>query len=292
MRADPRPTKSLAIILSAVALAAISARSLAEVPPEAQPAFNKGVLAAQQQEWDIALQSFQDARKAAPTAPEIYYNLGLTESKIPGRELRAIAWLAAYLAADPAARNASAVKSAILGLLVKNEGNNARFIEVARQSAEQVSGGDYDKDIEKEAAIVGILTLYLDQGDEAKGASWASESHLNAGDITLAKKDAARYMSNDAGKMTGASASDWVKELDLAGNSDPADHGLSSSIFVDFSAHVASKTNTNPAVLSVLHMSAMYVSAMGLEKVAVALLAERRLVTEMLTRQFGPGFVP
>lgn len=174
-------TKSLAIILAAAALAAIPAPALAEVPPEAQPAFNKGVLAAQQQEWAIALQSFQDARKIAPTAPEIYYNLGLTESKIPGRELRSIAWLAAYLAAEPAAPNASAIKTAILGLLVKNEGNNNRFIEVARQAAEQVPAGDMGV---KDVALSEIFALYAEKGDEAKAASFASEAHLSEAALT------------------------------------------------------------------------------------------------------------
>jgi len=52
----------------------------------------KGLLAAKEQEWLIAIQSFQEARKSAPDAPLLFYNLGLAESKIPGRELRAIAW--------------------------------------------------------------------------------------------------------------------------------------------------------------------------------------------------------
>ena len=133
-------TRSLAIILTAVALASIPARSLAEVPPEAQPAFNKGVLAAQQQAWDVALQSFQDARKIAPSSPELYYNLGLTESKIPGRELRAIAWLAAYLAGDPAAPNAGAVIREIDSLDIKSQSNLNRLVKDAanRESMAQV----------------------------------------------------------------------------------------------------------------------------------------------------------
>lgn len=196
MKPNLRRTRSLAIILSTVALAAIPARSLAEVPPEAQPAFSKGVLAAQQQEWDIALQSFQDARKIAPTAPEIYYNLGLTESKIPGRELRAIAWLAAYLAADPAAPNAAAVKTAILGQLVKNEGNIDRFIEVTRKAAEQVPEGDMG--VGTEVALSEVFRLYAETGDEAKAASFASEAHLN--EVHLTANSALSSMTEFGGR--------------------------------------------------------------------------------------------
>ena len=61
----------------------------AQLPPDAQAAMQKGILAAKEQEWEIAIQSFQEARKTAPNAPELFYNLGLAESKIPGRELRA-----------------------------------------------------------------------------------------------------------------------------------------------------------------------------------------------------------
>jgi hypothetical protein len=69
----------------------------AELPPDAQEAMKKGIMAAKEQEWEIAIQSFQEARKTAPIAPELFYNLGLAESKMPGRELRAIAWFGAYL---------------------------------------------------------------------------------------------------------------------------------------------------------------------------------------------------
>lgn len=136
----PRRTTWLAIILATIAFVALPAPSRAEVPPEAQPAFDKGVLAAKQQEWDVALQSFKDARKIAPTAPEIYYNLGLTESKIPGRELRAIAWLTAYLAAEPTTPNATAVIREIDSLDIKSQSNLIRLVNDAanRENMAQV----------------------------------------------------------------------------------------------------------------------------------------------------------
>jgi len=58
----------------------------------------------------------------------VFLNLGLAESKIPGRELRAIAWFGAYLAARPGAPNAAAVKEAIAGLQIKAEGDRNRLI--------------------------------------------------------------------------------------------------------------------------------------------------------------------
>lgn len=77
-------------------MVAVAAGTLhAELPPEAQTAMDKGVIAAKQQDYMLAIRYFQDARKTAPDAPEVFYNLGLAESKMPGRELRAMAWFSA-----------------------------------------------------------------------------------------------------------------------------------------------------------------------------------------------------
>jgi len=83
------------------------------LPPDAQEAMKNGIIAAKQQDYLLAARYFQDARKIAPDSPEIFFNLGLAESKIPGRELRAIAWFGAYLASTTNAPNAAAVKDQI-----------------------------------------------------------------------------------------------------------------------------------------------------------------------------------
>src|ERR1700720_475136 len=101
----------IALVLTLAALPGM-AQTTAPTPlsPEAQAAVDKGVLAAKQQDFLLAVRYFQDARKLAPQAPEIYFDLGLAESKIPGRELRSVAWFGAYLAVSPNAANAAAVK--------------------------------------------------------------------------------------------------------------------------------------------------------------------------------------
>jgi hypothetical protein len=271
-------TKSLLTVVSAIALAVVPARSLAEVPPEAQPTFNKGVLAAHQQEWNVAFKSFMDAHKFFRGSPEINYNLGLTESKIPGRELRAIAWLAAYLAADPNAPNASAVKTEILALLIKNEGNNDRFVEVAKQAAEQVP--EEEQANGKEHALSEIYLLYVHEGEEAKAASLAREAHLEGPYLPTSDPNF-DYLAG----ATGASVSDWVNELD-----DGYD-GLNRPEYLDLPEYVASATAPRPAVLAELHTSAMSWAADKLASTAHGLLAKRRRITNMLNQQFGAGFV-
>src|SRR6266699_1493919 len=67
----------------------------APLPAAAQEALNKGIIAAKVPDYLLAIRYFEEARKLAPQAPVIFMNLGLAESKIPGRELRAIAWFGA-----------------------------------------------------------------------------------------------------------------------------------------------------------------------------------------------------
>ena len=111
----------------------------APLPHAAQEALNKGIIAAKVPDYLLAIRFFQDARKLAPAAPVILLNLGIAESKIPGRELRAIAWFGAYLAANPDAPNAAVVKTEIAALDVRNQSNVSRLIKTAQDAAHQIS---------------------------------------------------------------------------------------------------------------------------------------------------------
>ena len=104
----------------------------APLPSAAQEALNKGILAAKVPDYPLAIRFFEEARKLAPQAPVIFMNLGVAESKMPGRELRAIAWFGAYLAAAPDAPNAAAVKEQIAVLEVRNRSNVSRLIKTVQ----------------------------------------------------------------------------------------------------------------------------------------------------------------
>src|ERR1051325_2166828 len=118
---------------------AISSAS-APFPPASQDALNKGIIAAKVPDYLLAIRFFEEARKIDPQAPVIYLNLGLAESRIPGRELRAIAWFGAYLAAYPSAPNAAAVKEQIAVLDVRNQSNVSRLVKSVQDAASQLSG--------------------------------------------------------------------------------------------------------------------------------------------------------
>src|SRR5712671_6628427 len=113
--------------------------ALAPLPPAAQEALNKGILAAKVPDYPLAIRFFEEARKLAPAAPVIFMNLGIAESKIPGRELRAIAWFGAYLAATPDAPNAAVVREQIAVLDVRNQSNVSRFLKTVQDAANQTS---------------------------------------------------------------------------------------------------------------------------------------------------------
>jgi|SRR5580700_2749701 hypothetical protein len=60
----------LSLLLSFSALAQTAAPP--PLPTEAEAAMKKGILAAKEQEWLIAIQSFQEARKTAPESPALF----------------------------------------------------------------------------------------------------------------------------------------------------------------------------------------------------------------------------
>ena len=116
------------------------------VPPAAQAAFERGVIAAEQQHWLVALRYFSEAQKKAPAAAPILFNLGLAHAKA-GQELAAIAWLQAYLAAAPQAPNAAAVRTEILRLDVATEAKIARIVQEAEVAAAVADKGLTDIEV-------------------------------------------------------------------------------------------------------------------------------------------------
>jgi tetratricopeptide (TPR) repeat protein len=171
-------------------LAQTSAPASAPLSPDAQEALKKGIIAAKEQEWEIAIRSFQDARRLAPDAPAIYYNLGLAESKIPGRELRAIAWFGAYLGAATNAPNAAAVNDFIAELQIKSEGNLRRLIKTVQDAASKISNSQYDLVyllVEAGDITAALKTAELG-GEEGATQFMVASTQARTGDIVGAHK--------------------------------------------------------------------------------------------------------
>jgi tetratricopeptide (TPR) repeat protein len=84
--------------------------------PQAQASVDRGLADAGQQNFAAAKDDFLQAWRQAPDDPRIWYYLGLSEAKLPGYELRSIAWFKLYLLRVPDARNAEAIRTQIAGL--------------------------------------------------------------------------------------------------------------------------------------------------------------------------------
>jgi tetratricopeptide (TPR) repeat protein len=170
----------VAVCLSFAQLTAATAQTNAPapLPPAAQEAVNKGMVAAKLPDYPLAIRYFEEARKLAPLAPVIFMNLGIAESKMPGRELRAMAWFGAYLAAFPDAPNAVAVKEQIAMLDVRNQSNISRFIKTAQEAAYHIP------DYARTQRLNDVAKLWTKAGD-LPAAVKAAESH------TIGSKSAA-----------------------------------------------------------------------------------------------------
>ena len=83
----------------------------------------------------------------------------MAESKIPGRELRAIAWFGAYLAANPNAPNAGAVRDEIDVLDVKSQSNNSHLLKALQESAAHIEGWQHDLYLHR------MVRLWAESGD-------------------------------------------------------------------------------------------------------------------------------
>jgi hypothetical protein len=104
-------------------------REAAPLRETAMAPYAQGLDAVKQQDWAGALTSFLAAQAADPEAPAILFNLGLVSEKLPGHDLRAIAWFQAYLLAAPAAADAAAVRTEIAKLEGTFEAGNRAILE-------------------------------------------------------------------------------------------------------------------------------------------------------------------
>jgi hypothetical protein len=131
----------LAVSLPIISLAQTTNEST--LPPKAQAAVKKGLGAAKQAEWTVAIRYFNEARQAAPDSPVPLVNLGLAESQLPGHELRAVCWFEAYLILVPTAVNAPAVRQQISDLETRAEGNADKIIDMLKVLAGEGPSSDY-----------------------------------------------------------------------------------------------------------------------------------------------------
>lgn len=184
-----------------------STEALEPFPATADGHMKRGYAAAKQKDYASAILYFEQARALTPNAPEIYYNLGLAESKIPGRELRAVVWFGAYLDKDPGAANAALVKKQMRALCAKNQSNLSILLNLAEDAAAQIFQTLGNKQGE-ELTYRGDILI---RDKKSNNLQHVARLWAESGDITAALKTAGRfrrteYRRNTLGDIAGAQA--------------------------------------------------------------------------------------
>ncbi len=183
------------------------------LPPDRQKiveeAMTKGYAAAERKDYRSALRNFENALGEAPGDVDIYYNLGLAASNIPGGELRGIVWFGAYLAADPGSPQADAVREKMREL---DQQALARFIGLMTEIAEQTPGQGL-----KDAYLAHITEFWASAGnhplafhaadgiqdgyEKVRAFTKIAGAQARQGDFAAAFATAARILNAD-GKST------------------------------------------------------------------------------------------
>ena len=91
------------------------------ISPAAKGAYIRGLSVAEQENWELAIKYFGEAREEAPAWPDAFYNLAYSCQQAGGRELIAIAWYHAYLAAASGTADTDQVRAWIVELEVRVE---------------------------------------------------------------------------------------------------------------------------------------------------------------------------
>jgi tetratricopeptide (TPR) repeat protein len=165
--------------------------------PEARATFDKGMIAAGQQEWQTAIRYFLKAQESAPDAPEILFNLGLAESKVQGRELRAVVWFRAFLMKAPSVPNADAVRKEIGALEIRAEATIDKLINQTKQLVAQEDANS------RSSHYVALAVAIARAGDisDAKQTALKCAGAFLCTNEALARIAAIEY---NAGDTTGA----------------------------------------------------------------------------------------
>ncbi len=108
--------------------------------PEVEDALKRGFAMAQRERWNLAIRYFSNAQEMAPTDPVVLFNLALANDRAPGRNVIAVAWYRAYLAAAPNAKNAEKVRNRVVDLEIESEAVIQDLLATAEAVAAQLTG--------------------------------------------------------------------------------------------------------------------------------------------------------
>jgi hypothetical protein len=132
------------VISAALLLGWNISAALADLPPDAQSSVDQQLAAIQKQDYVLAWTYFQEACRRADAA-DVYSTLGQAEAKIPGRELRAICWLGAYLAEKPSAPDVAIVRNQMDAMHIRIQDRILALVQFTQQATQEMPEGQ-DRD--------------------------------------------------------------------------------------------------------------------------------------------------
>lgn len=194
----------------------------------------KGFAAAKAKDWESAIASFQEAQSKTSLDPVVLFNLGLAYDMQGGRELLAICWYKAYLAAAPKASNAKAAQERITQLDAQAEKNIRLLIQRAYDAATDLigTGVEYKTTL---SFFIDISQAQMDLGDtvaarqtllkakeiakDVDDESYISQSQVYAKDIDEAIKTALFAQNQMSEKPdVGSQALQYIADKQLDNN--------------------------------------------------------------------------
>lgn len=136
--------------------------------PELQAAFDKGMAAAEQSEWPLAIKYFSEVEKGQAFYYPVYFNLALAHAKA-GNELAAIAWFRAYLAGTPKAPERSKIEKELTSLEVALEAKMRKILKQADDLSMTLPEQNPDYARPRDTALSDLFSDYANAGmiDEA-----------------------------------------------------------------------------------------------------------------------------
>lgn len=143
------------------------------LPGAADVALQQGIAAANAGDFPEAVRHFDSARRLAPDCPLPRLYLGQAEARIRGRELRAICWFRAYLAAVPRASERRAIMAEIAALQDRSTGLLHDLLAALTAAADALPApGDHEAanpdGPARDNALATVAVLWARVGDEEK----------------------------------------------------------------------------------------------------------------------------
>ena len=206
---------SLFVLFVLVALASAQTENPpAALPGQFEKEFARGLDAAKQNNFELALRYFAKVQEDAPDAAPVLFNLGLAHAKV-GHELQAIAWFHAYLAQNPQSEQKEQVLSRIEALKAAARGKIGKMLEELKKVSDTIrpkDKGDFLMNEARTSAFRGVAAVEAAGGDME--AAKKTLAQISPGYTAEEKFFAARA------SRTSALVGDIAKAQDAGGQAD------------------------------------------------------------------------